>query len=199
MLKIDSRVSITPSEVIEYMYCPRFIYFMLYLKIPQKEESRYKVQKGRRVHERKRKINKGYLRKKLGVEKKLIDQKLSSQEYGIHGIIDEILFLKDGTAASLDYKFAKYKKRLFNTYKYQAIMYSMLIKDNYNLDVNRAFLVYTRSKNKLVEIDIKQDDFDEIATVLEEINKVIAKGYYPKATSYKRRCRDCCYRNICVK
>ncbi|WP_408956099.1 CRISPR-associated protein Cas4 [Natroniella sp. ANB-PHB2] len=196
---MEKGISITPSEVIEYLYCPRFIYFMLYLKIPQKEEQRYKVQLGREVHERKSKTNKEYLRKKIGVEKKLIEQKLSSEKYGIHGIVDEILFLEDGSAASLDYKFAKYKDRLFKTYKYQAVMYSMLIVDNYGIEVNRAYLVYTRSSNKLKEFPITEGDFLELDQILQQIIKIIDKGYYPQGTSYKKRCRDCCYRNICVK
>jgi CRISPR-associated exonuclease Cas4 len=172
---------------------------MLYLKIPQKEENRYKVQLGRKIHEKKSKTNQEYLRKKLGVKKKLIEQKLSSKKYQIHGIVDEILFLEDGTAAPLDYKFAKYKDKIFKTYKYQAIMYSMLIKDNYNIDVNKAYLVYTRSKSRLEEVIINEEDFAKVKLVLEEIINIIDKGYYPTATSYKRRCRDCCYRNICVK
>ncbi|SDC86193.1 MULTISPECIES: CRISPR-associated protein Cas4 [unclassified Candidatus Frackibacter] len=196
---MNESISITPSEVIEYMYCPRFIYYMLYLKIPQREERRYKVQLGREIHDKKTKINKDYLRKKIGVKRKLIDQKLSSEKYNIHGIIDEILFLEDETAASLDYKFAKDKGRLYNTHKYQAVMYSMLIADNYDIEVNKAFLVYIRSNNKLKEIKIEQNDFKKVARILKEIIQIIDKGYYPKATSYKRRCRDCCYRNICIK
>ncbi|KXS40408.1 MAG: putative RecB family exonuclease [Candidatus Frackibacter sp. T328-2] len=196
---MNESISITPSEVIEYMYCPRFIYFMLYLKIPQREDQRYKVQRGREVHKKKSRINKKYLRKKIGVKEKLIEQKLSSEKYNIYGIIDEILFLEDGTAASLDYKFAKDKGRLYNTYKYQAVMYSMLIADNYDVEVNRAFLVYVRSKNKLKEISITEDDFQTVKQILQEIIQIIDKGHYPSATSYKRRCRDCCYRNICIK
>ena len=192
-------ISITPSEVIEYLYCPRFIYFMLVLQIPQKEEQRYKVQQGREVHDRKTKINKKYLRKKIGVTDKKIDQKLSSEKYQIHGIVDEILFLEDGTAASLDYKFAKYKDKLFKTYKYQAVMYGMLIADNYDIEVNKAFLVYTRSRNKLVEFEISERDKKEVRNILSEVIDIVQKGYYPEDTSYKKRCRDCCYRNICTK
>ncbi|MGM0500493.1 MAG: CRISPR-associated protein Cas4 [Bacillota bacterium] len=192
-------ISITPSEVIEYLYCPRFIYFMLVLQIPQKEEQRYKVQQGREVHEQKTKINKKYLRKKIGVTDKKIDQKLTSQKHQIHGIVDEVLFLDDGTAASLDYKFAKYKDRLFKTYKYQAVMYGMLIAENYDVDVNKAFLVYTRSRNKLVEIKITDKDRQEVKNILSEVIDIVQKGYYPEATSSKKRCRDCCYRNICTK
>ncbi len=37
---------ITPSEVIEHIYCPRFTCFLNCLNIPQHEELRYKVLKG---------------------------------------------------------------------------------------------------------------------------------------------------------
>ena len=73
-------VSITVSEVIEYMFCPRFTYFMNCLCIPQKEGERYKVQKGRKIHEDKSKINKEYLRKKIGVKNKEISIYLSSKK-----------------------------------------------------------------------------------------------------------------------
>ena len=193
------QLSITPSEVIEYMYCPRFIYYMLYLKIPQYEDKDYKVQLGREVHEQKADRNRDYLRKKLAVKDKIIEQKLSSEKYQMHGIVDEILILKDGTAAPLDYKFAKYKGRVFKTYKSQIIMYAMLIEENLNLKVNKGYLVYTRSRNKLVTVEIKEEDKTKVLETIDEIVRILNKGYYPEGTSYKKRCFNCCYRNICVK
>src|SRR6056297_369183 len=100
---MSENISLTPSIVMEYLYCPRFIYYMLYLKISQKEENRYKVQIGRNIHKKKTRINKDYLRKKIGVKEKLLDKKIFSEKHKIHGIVDEILFLDDGTAAPLDY------------------------------------------------------------------------------------------------
>ena len=44
---------ITPSDMIEFLYCKRFIYYMKGLAIPQFEENRFKVQKGREVHSKK--------------------------------------------------------------------------------------------------------------------------------------------------
>ena len=172
---------------------------MICLKIPQQEDERYKVEKGRRVHDQKSNQNTEYLRKQLGVIDKKINQKLISKKYSIHGEVDEVLFLDNGTAASLDYKFAKYKKRIFKTYKYQAVMYAMMIEDNFDCNVNKAFIVYTRSKNKLIKIDITAGDKKEIKNILKEIIKIIDNNYYPKETNYKKRCQDCCYRNICIK
>ncbi len=195
---INDDISITPSEVIEYLYCPRFIYFMSYLKIPQHEKNRFKVIMGREVHKSKASINKEYLRKKIGVQDKLLEQKLYSKKYKIHGIVDEILFLENGTAAPLDYKFAKYKNRTFSTHKYQAVMYSMLIEDNFNVEVGEAFIVYVRSKNLLKEIIINKTDYSKVNYIINEIVDIIVKGYFPKRTKYKRRCLDCTYRNICI-
>ena len=50
-------ISITISEVMEYLFCPRFIYFMNCLNIPQYEEKRYKVIMGREIHHEKKFIN----------------------------------------------------------------------------------------------------------------------------------------------
>ena len=95
--------SITASDILEYLFCPRFTYFENYLDIPQHEEKRFKVQKGRTVHEEKERINPEYLRKKIGCIERKKAVYLSS-ERGIRGIVDEILFLNDGSAAPLDYK-----------------------------------------------------------------------------------------------
>lgn len=192
------KVSLTPSEVMEYLYCPRFIYYMSYLRIPQHEKNSFKVMMGRTMHERKLKINKEYLRKKIGVKEKILDQKMFSEKYNIHGIVDEILFLNDGTAAPLDYKFAKYQQRLFLTHKIQAAMYALMIADSYRIEVNRAYIVYIRSKNLLKEIKLNKVDFDNVKQILSEIISIIQKGYYPDRTKYRRRCFDCTYRNICI-
>lgn len=197
-IKTNAGISITPSLVIEYLYCPRFIYFMEVLKIDQNEDKRYKVTKGREIHHYKSLTNVEYRRKKLGVEKKLIEEELFSSKYRIHGKVDEVLFLSDGTASPLDYKYAKYKGRIFKTYKIQSIMYGLLIKENYNVKVNKGFIVYTRSNNHIEEILYKEKDVNSTIKIIDEICDIIKFNFFPKSTSIKRRCLDCCYRNICA-
>ena len=143
-----------------------------------------------------RKTNPDYLRKKLHVTDKQQDTYLSS-DAGIRGIVDEILFFDDGTAAPLDYKFAQYKNKIFSTYRFQLVFYGKLIMDNYDLPVNKGYLVYTKSKNKLIDIDIGQKDFDRLMKNINSVLEIIEKGIYPVATKYKNRCADCCYKNIC--
>lgn len=190
--------SITPSHVLEYLYCPRFIYFMEVLGIAQNEDTRYKVQEGREVHKYKALTNSDYKRKKLGVTGKEVEQELSAKRCPIHGIVDELLFLDDGTAAPLDYKFALYKDKVYNTYRMQAAMYAIMIEDSYNLPVKRAFLVYTRSKNMIVELEMTAGDYKKVEQTVSAIIEIIGRNIYPAGTKAKRKCADCCYRNICV-
>lgn len=194
----ETAFSITASHILEYLYCPRFTYFEYVLDIPQHEEKRFKVEIGRTIHEKAKKMNPEYLRKKLGVKGKKTDVYLAGKA-GIRGIVDEILFLNDGTAAPLDYKYAEYKERTFKNHRYQLTFYGRLIQDNFNLPVGSGFIVYTRSRNKLVEVPITGKMYDELDRITDDLFDVIHKGTYPKPTRSKTRCGDCCYRNICER
>ncbi|WP_423130174.1 CRISPR-associated protein Cas4 [Gaoshiqia sp. Z1-71] len=190
-------MSITPSHIIEYLYCPRFTYFEYVLSIPQYEERHFKVEKGRNVHEQKLEQNRDYLRKRIGVKVKYADQYLTNQL--LRGKIDEVLLLNDDTMAPLDYKFAKFEDRIYETYRTQLECYAVLIEDNFAKKVNKGFLVYTRSANKLVEVEISDTAKNEVRNVCQAVNEIITQNCFPKATKYKQRCIGCTYRNICIK
>jgi CRISPR-associated exonuclease Cas4 len=186
-----------PSQIIEYLYCPRYTFFEYVLCIPQYEEKFYKVTKGREIHNLKLEQNKEYLRKKIGVQNKWLDQYLGIP--GLRGKIDEVLQLQNNTYAPLDYKFALWKDKVYDTYKQQLSCYAVLIEENFNGSVNKGFLIYTRSKNKIIEVEITQKDKEAIKTSMLDMSEIIENNRYPKATSYKKRCVNCTYRNICTK
>lgn len=190
-------MSLTPSHIIEYLFCPRFTYFEYVLGVPQYEERHYKVMKGRNMHEIKLVRNKEYLRKRIGAKEKYLDQYLTNET--LRGVVDEVLLLEDGTMAPLDYKFARYEERLYKTYKTQLSCYAVLIEDNFKKKVNKGYLVYIRSKNKLLEVEIKDRDKEEVRKAVDAIMYIIEKNFYPKATKSKAKCITCTYRNICTR
>lgn len=190
-------MTLTPSHIIEYLYCNRFTYFEYVLAIPQYEERNFKVMKGREVHDKKLEQNKEYLRQRIGAVERYNDQYLTNNL--LRGKIDEVLKLEDGTMAPLDYKFAQYDDKVYETYKTQLFCYAWLIEENFGCEVNKGFLVYTRSSNKLIEVDIKASDKQLVKQCAREIEDIIGRNYFPKATKYKQRCVDCTYRNICIK
>jgi len=190
-------MTLTPSHIIEYLYCPRFTFFEYVLAIPQYEERHYKVVRGREVHDQKLEQNKVYLRKRIGAIERYNDQYLTNDL--LRGKIDEVLKLEDGTMCPLDYKFAAFDDKIYETYKTQLFCYAWLIEENFLCKVNKGFLVYTRSNNKLVEVEIKDSDKQLVKECASNISDIIDKNLYPKATKFKQRCVTCTYRNICDK
>lgn len=195
---MDNETFIVVSDVIEYNFCPRFIYFMYCLDLPQHEEKRYKVRKGREIHKIREKTNKEYLRRKLNVVRKEVDVLLVSRKNHYKGLVDEILFFDEGTAAPMDYKFAEYREKTFRTHRYQSVLYGELIRENYDVDVQRGYVCYTRSNNRVKEIMFRDRDLKKALDMVDNTLRIIQTGFYPKKTKYSMKCVDCCYRNICV-
>lgn len=187
---------ISASLLIEYWYCPRFVYFMKVLDVKQLEDKRIKVQKGRVVH-KKKSLAPEYLRKKLGVVSLEKDVYLSSSSLGICGIIDEILFIENGDVSFLDYKFAR-KKNKYNTQFLQGVFYSLLISENYNKQPDYFYIVYTRDSTTPEKYEIKSKDRKKVLDSMEKVKHIIMTGYFPESTKYKMRCNDCTYRKICI-
>ena len=196
--QIEQEVFVTVSDALEYLFCPRFIFFERCLMIPEHQEKRFKVLKGRELHEVREKVNRDYLRKRLRCTRKEISVYLTSHKYHFKGEVDEVLFLEDGTAAPLDYKYAEFKNTIYKTHKYQAALYGILIMEHFGVDVKKGFVCYTRSNNYVVEIDFRQKDFEMAKKIVREILMIIQRSYYPEGTKQKARCADCTYRNICV-
>ena len=188
-------MQITPSHIIEYLYCPRFTYWEYVLTVPQNEEKNYKVMRGRELHDRKLEENKDYLRRRIGAVGKHLDQYLTNDL--LRGRVDEVLELSDGSMAPLDYKFAEWEERIYDTYRTQLYCYAWLIEENFGKLVTRGYLVYTRSKNKVVEVEISDAHKAEVKAAAADILHIIGNNYFPKATRNKKSCAHCTYRNIC--
>ncbi|MCL4492650.1 MAG: CRISPR-associated protein Cas4 [Nitrospirae bacterium] len=194
----ESTPMITPSEVIEHLYCPRFTYFMNCLNIPQHEELRYKVRKGRDLHQKRESSNRDYLRKRLGCIDKEISVYIASRELGVRGVIDEVLHLPDGSLAPLDYKYTEFREHTFETHKVQSVLYALLIMENYRKPVSKGFICYAKNGDTVKELAYSDSDFDYAKKLVKEIFTIILKGYYPRKIKWYNRCTDCCYKNICA-
>ncbi|NKQ38917.1 MAG: CRISPR-associated protein Cas4 [Methanosarcinales archaeon] len=186
------------TDVMEYLFCPRFIYFMHCLGMQQHEEKRFKVLKGREIHKKKCFTNKEYVRKKIFCSAKESEVFIVSKNNRIKGIVDEVLFMDDGSAAPFEYKFAEYKDKIFRTHKYQLILYGLMISENYGVEVNRGYICYTRSNNLVKQIDFKPSDFKKAIDMIKDVLSIVEKGIYPMIKKSPMKCVDCCYRNVCV-
>jgi CRISPR-associated exonuclease Cas4 len=187
------------THILEHLFCPRFTYFEYVLGVPERQERRTLVMRGRQAHEERRKINPHYLRKKLGVVERRFDVPMASLRLGIRGSVDEVLILDDGTMAPFDYKFAEDDGQIYLNQKVQSALYGLLIQETFGVPVRRGFLCYVRSNHRVVELPHTEEGYAEARQVVSEVLEVIQTGVFPRATPYRARCADCCYRNICIK
>jgi CRISPR-associated exonuclease Cas4 len=187
------------THVLEHLYCPRFTWFEYVLAVPERQGRRPLVQKGRQVHEERRRINPTYLRKKLGAVHREFDVPMASRSLGVRGSVDEVLTLADGSMAPFDYKYAEYNGRVYANQKAQSALYGLPIQETFGVPVRKGFLCFVRSGHRVVELEHTVEDYAEVEGVVREVLEVIQTGVFPPATKWKSRCRDCCYRNICVR
>lgn len=191
------REMITISDILEHIFCPRFTYYMHVLEIQQHEDRRFKVMKGREVHEKRAKENTGYLRKKLGVCRREEEVFLASKELQIKGVVDVVLWLSDGTMAPFEYKYSEYAKVIPETYLVQLAFQGALLQENYGLPVAKGYVCFVRSNNRVEEVVFPEDMYQKLELLVGEIATIMQEGYYPERVQYSNRCRDCTYRNLC--
>ncbi len=192
-------ITLTASHLLAHLFCPRFTYYGQALHIPERQENRHKVLRGRQVHQTKDARNRRYMRKRLGVVAVKRNLYLAREGLPFRGVVDEALVFADGSMAPLDWKYAEYKERVFRTYKMQSALYAYLIREIYQVPVNRGFLVFVRSDNRLVEIPFEPADFAALERVAQEAARVLTEDWFPPATRHKRKCLDCTYRRLCPK
>lgn len=194
----EQTAMLTPTEVLEYNFCPRFTWFMHIQQIPQYEETRFKVQKGRAVHLRRSTSNRDYLRKKIGAVRREVEVYMASRKLAIRGIVDELLWLDDGSIVPLDYKYTEGHQDPYKTHFMQLLLYAMLIEETYDIKVHRGFLAYVRNGNRLIEVNFDDNDKSLAKKQISDIFEIIQTERIPAKSKSRLRCDDCCYRNICV-
>ena len=193
----EKNFNITATMMMEYIYCKRIPFFSKNLYIPSNATNSYKVREGKRVHKERAQNQSEYLRKKIGVIDKKVDDYLFSSRYNISGKVDEVLFLDNGQAAALDYKYSMFKGKVADSYKLQIVFYSILIEENYDLPVNKGYIVYIRSNNRLEEIELIDEDYSNFFDAYQGLSNIINNNYFPEQTTYSIRFEECSYRKIC--
>ena len=90
-----------------------------------------------------------------------------------------------------------YKGKISDNYKIQLVFYSVLIEENYNIPVNKGYIVYIRSNNRLEELEFSDEDYDSFFIIYSDLKEILEKEVYPIGTYQSIRCEECDYRNIC--
>lgn len=195
MVDIEKFILIA-TDLMNYCYCPRIIYFVHVLKIPQ--ATTRKEYKGREKDlEFKAKAKRTKVVKEADFLPKLFQVHLESGALEMKTIADSIMINgKNKEAYPIQAKYAFTPREIFRTQRLQLAMEAMLIEDQLKYRVPYGFIKFMRS-NELVKVFIDAKLKEEVIQCFREIKEITRTEIMPEGTEYKKRCADCCYKNIC--
>lgn len=193
-------------EVIDYIYCPRIIYYEKTLKISESKMEAFKEEEKKRLEEKGMR-NRRWVWDRLKLRKQSINnleqwtnkefsKELYSQKYHFHGKLDEILYLDEGTIVPLYYHNSKYTAREDEQYKNLMTLFSMLIEENYQIECQKGYILFLNDSS-LKKIECTTKDFENIKQYIAKTLELIETEKYPLEAEGGTKCRDCYYKKIC--
>ncbi len=190
MLDFRRTGKIDVSDVVQFLYCPRKLYF---IKVAGFRIVRAKMEEGMRVQEEVLKKLERIAEKMKG--RLLTNVMLESDRHGIVGRLDALILVKD-LAYPIDVKFSKFSSVSY-AWKMQLTAYSVLVEENFGFRVEKALIYLVSEKELLKEVLISQEDKKALLKILEEIRTLLESESYPKVLKSKR-CNYCEMAKFCV-
>ena len=191
---------ITVSDVKQYLYCPRIIYFDHVLHVPKPSDQ--KLLTGKELHDSitaKEKRRKGaiFYDPELDRSEKMFRVALESSSLGLRGVLD-YLVKTDREYIPVDYKFgSSHNGAIYLNHKYQLAAYALLVESCFKTTVRRGYIHYSKDR-----VNVRMDLGDEIRRrtlkMIREVSMIIAEEMEPVATKNPGRCIDCEYSRYCV-
>ena len=186
--------NLSAKDFLNYAYCPRIVYFMHVLKIPQ--ETTKKEFKGREKYDEfKSKSKRTKIVKEFPKFKKIYNTRLESKEHGFQTLTDCIIFDDSKKEAyPIQAKYSFKPRKVYIGQKFQLMLEALLIEEVFNIKVPFGFIKYLRTGD-LVKIPLSNKE--DILLTAREIRNIIKNEWIPERTSYIKRCTDCCYKKLC--
>jgi CRISPR-associated exonuclease Cas4 len=190
---------ITVSDVKQYLYCPKIIYFDHVLHVPKPPDQ--KLETGKEKHDDitgKERRRKGaiFYDSELDQAEKLFRVSLESSTLGLRGVLD-YLIKTEREYIPVDYKFGLSNAgNVHLNHKYQLAAYALLVEDSFKTIVRRGYVHYSRDR-----INAKIDFTDEIRKrtmkMIREIGEIIQEEIEPSGARKPGKCADCEYSRYC--
>lgn len=184
------------SDITQFFYCPRKVYFRRTLGI--EVQPRAKMELGKEEHEKEHE-RAGRRRSVYGIEWERIerlchDVMLENAELGLYGRIDSVIFLRSGEVVPVELKYT-HTPRVSRNWHKQIVAYALLLEGEYHTSVRRG-IFYFQAQKKTVWVNITHEDKVRLKGDIERIRRVIQSEKMPIAKKGKQ-CRYCEMEKFC--
>lgn len=186
-------LKITVSDIKQYTYCPRVVFFT-YLQ-PVDKKTTYKMEVGQSSQEIWEKLESRRKLKKYHLEEgeRVFNFFLASSKLGLTGKLDLYLWSKEGLFP-VEFKHTTQKPQ--RNHLHQLAAYALLLEEKFNLVVKKGF-VYMIPVGDIYVFDLTQDLKEEVLGIVSSIQEMISREQMPEKTKHRNKCNDCEYQNFC--
>ncbi len=188
---------VSVSDVVQYFYCPRKIYYLKVLGVPFKVKRKMEV--GREEDE-KEESRLGERKTVYGIDRGEVEQVLHNlyledSRVGLAGQVDTVLRLRSGEHIPVDSKYTE-EVAVHRHYRKQLVAYSVLLESAFGTAVSRGILYFTKQREP-VAVGISAEDKKALIKDLEAIRRVLEGESIPRKVS-ESKCGYCEVARYCV-
>lgn len=190
---MSSKIQFRVSDIRQYVYCPRVIYFNYVLPVPRRRT--VKMEAGRDAHidfsemEKRRTLAKY----KLTEGERRFRVPLNSSSLGLTGVLDMLVVSPVG---SFPVEFKNTSGGMGLHHKYQLVAYAMMAEASMAQPVRMGF-VYVIPTKKVFSVQIHQGARVHVLRVLGAMRNMVSSQKMPPVVRSMSRCRDCEFKNYC--
>lgn len=189
--QIAAPPAVTVTELRQYTYCPRVVYYMGILPRPLTGKMREGLQSHADEEDRERRRS---LRPYgLTSGERRFGVRLEDRALGLRGAID-MLVMTDTEVIPIEHKLSQ--GRLSQTHRVQLAAYSLLAEAAYGLPALRAFVYWIPSR-RASEVPITQELRNHVRGLISAVQRLRLDEALPDPTPVLARCTDCEFRRFC--
>jgi len=201
---LAQRLMLTVSDVKQYPYCPRIVYYG-YLLPQRARPTTFKMTEGKLEHERLADLEERRALRAYGLAggRRHFDVRVVSERLGLSGLLDMVIeadiVSAEGRVLGQELVPVDFKSstgRVGLNHKYQLTAYAMLLEETWRRPVRRGF-IYLAPLRRTQEVRFTANMRGWVHKALREIRAMITSERKPEPTRVRGRCRECEYRNYC--
>lgn len=185
---------ITVFDILKYYYCPREFYLLKVLKVPFVPKAKMIYGKSQQEKEEKRKLLWKFFNNSLDHVR--FNVYLEDSNLGLSGILDGILYFKDGSIAPLEMKYTDFTDLNLQKKK-QIYAYAKLIDHSYGTNVNVGYILFIKQR-RIKRLPVTHDDKYFIERDVKKLTELLLSERIPPYTDAKK-CAYCEVKKFCGK
>jgi len=186
-------IPLTVTDVKQYMYCPRIIYFTYVMPVGQQPTHNMLIGKSKHLIienlEKRRTLKKYHLEQ----AQKRFKVRCYSDSLMLSGLLD--MLLENGTEL-YPVEFKNTSKPPQIHHKLQIAAYAKILEEERGCEINRGFL-YTIANGKVYSIALTSELKNRVSVICERVRSIISTKSMPPPTRHRNKCFDCEWRRYC--